>query len=98
MPLYDLQCEVCDEIFEEIASIGERENILCPECSGDTKILLSPPRGFSNFIEGIYDIGEKEVRCNTRRQLKEAMKIHNEECGDDMKTSYSRYLEEGYGY
>ncbi len=35
MPLYEYRCAACDETFEIIASLAEREEkVVCPACGG----------------------------------------------------------------
>lgn len=40
--MYDLECSVCEYSFEALVSPDEQ--ILCPECSGPSRILLSAVR------------------------------------------------------
>jgi putative FmdB family regulatory protein len=48
MPLYDLKCKVCDNVFEEILSINS-ENPKCKKCNGETEKLISI---FSGVVKG----------------------------------------------
>ena len=42
MPIYEYQCESCDNIFEKLVFKGEDEAVDCPSCGGKkVKRLLS---------------------------------------------------------
>ena len=46
MPIYEYQCNKCNEIFEIVHKIDEDCKIACPKCLGPAKKLISAP----NFI------------------------------------------------
>jgi putative FmdB family regulatory protein len=46
MPIYEYQCENCNEIFELFHKIDEDCKVACPNCLGPAKKLISAP----NFI------------------------------------------------
>lgn len=46
MPIYEYQCNQCNEIFEIFHKIDEDCKIACPRCLGPAKKLISA----SNFI------------------------------------------------
>ena len=42
MPIYEYQCESCDQTFEKLIFKGDEEGIDCPACGGQkVKRLLS---------------------------------------------------------
>lgn len=97
MPLYDYYCIVCNKEFEDVKLIKDRKYTLCPNCGDLCKQIMTTIRTQIRFTEGVYDIGQTEQHISSRRQLKEAMDKHNNECGDVFKQSYAKYLD-GYGY
>jgi putative FmdB family regulatory protein len=46
MPIYEYQCDKCNEIFELFHKIDEDCKVACPSCLGPAKKLISAP----NFI------------------------------------------------
>ena len=42
MPAYDYRCLSCDTCFEITRSIGDSNDVPCPECGGSTKRVFSP--------------------------------------------------------
>jgi putative FmdB family regulatory protein len=55
MPLYDLECEKCGEEFEAFSKIVERDEVRCPKCGGETKILICSSKQRDWFREGWYE-------------------------------------------
>lgn len=45
MPTFDIQCKVCEHVFEVIRKINDNHKDTCPQCrSNDTeKIFLAAP-------------------------------------------------------
>lgn len=43
MPIYEYQCQTCQERLETIQSISAPPLTTCPECGGELKKLLSAP-------------------------------------------------------
>ena len=46
MPIYEYQCDHCNEIFEIFHKIEEECKVACPKCLGQAKKMISAP----NFI------------------------------------------------
>ena len=46
MPIYEYQCDRCNEIFEIFHKIDEECKVACPKCLGSVKKLISA----SNFV------------------------------------------------
>jgi len=46
MPIYEYQCNQCNEVFEIFHKIDEECKVACPNCLGPVKKLISAP----NFI------------------------------------------------
>ncbi|MBW2277950.1 MAG: zinc ribbon domain-containing protein [Deltaproteobacteria bacterium] len=44
MPLYEYRCDECDETFEVLRRITEKDDVRCPSCERPARKLLS---GFS---------------------------------------------------
>ena len=53
MPIYEYQCQACQERTEAIQAISDPPLTTCPECGGDLKKLLSAP-AFQFKGEGWY--------------------------------------------
>ena len=43
MPLYEYQCEACDQRFERIQKFSDPPVDVCPSCGGRVKKLVSSP-------------------------------------------------------
>lgn len=43
MPIYEYQCQACEERLETIQGISEPPLTTCPECGGELKKLFSAP-------------------------------------------------------
>lgn len=41
MPLYNYECQACAKRFEEIVAYDKRESVVCPDCQGKAKVLVS---------------------------------------------------------
>lgn len=41
MPLYNYECQQCGKRFEELVAYDKREAVVCPNCQGKTKVLVS---------------------------------------------------------
>lgn len=41
MPIYEYQCQACQEILEVQQALAEKPLTVCPACSGDLKKLIS---------------------------------------------------------
>ena len=41
MPIYEYQCEACEDIIEKFQSLSEDPMTTCPSCSGSLKKLIS---------------------------------------------------------
>ena len=55
MPLYEYHCDECDNEFESLQSIRERDDAECPECGTRARRLLS---GFAvGSGGGGFDLG-----------------------------------------
>ena len=35
MPIYEFQCESCEECFETLVFSGDREPVRCPDCDSE---------------------------------------------------------------
>ncbi|MBW1697645.1 MAG: zinc ribbon domain-containing protein [Deltaproteobacteria bacterium] len=42
MPIYEFQCECCNECFEQLVFAGDKEEVACPKCNKtNVKRLMS---------------------------------------------------------
>lgn len=70
MPIYEYQCQKCNEVFEIFHKIDEECNAVCPRCLGPAKKLISA----TNFIlkgSGFY---VNDYPSQSRREGKKAEK------------------------
>jgi len=51
MPLYEYRCPVCNNLFEELRAVKDRDSVQCPDCrvKADRKISLSRFKILDNF-------------------------------------------------
>ena len=49
MPLYEYMCEKCEEQFEVLKGIDDREEVRCPKCDEPAKKIMS---GFTAISVG----------------------------------------------
>ena len=54
MPTYEYRCPDCEHNFEEFQSISAPPITVCPECSGETKRVISGGAGFLFKGSGFY--------------------------------------------
>lgn len=77
MPIYEYQCQKCNEIFEIFHKIDEECNAACPKCLGQAKKLISA----TNFIlkgSGFY---VNDYPSKNRQEGKKAEKAEPEKGG-----------------
>ena len=43
MPLYEYQCQTCENRFERLERASEPKNRDCPECGGESRRLICAP-------------------------------------------------------
>lgn len=41
MPVYNFECRECGKRFEELTAYDRRDQMRCPVCSGETRVLVS---------------------------------------------------------
>lgn len=39
--MYNFECKQCGKRFEEIVAYDRRDGVVCPQCQGETKVLVS---------------------------------------------------------
>ena len=72
MPMYDFECVVCGKTFESFASVEHRYDIVCPECGGQTRIVILSTPAVHYDIEPYFDKGMGCVvksRADRRRKM-----------------------------
>lgn len=52
MPIYQYECEECQQEFEEFKTIDDRETTKCPVCDGEAKLI--PSGGHFKLIGNWY--------------------------------------------
>ena len=65
MPIYEFECDSCDQPFEELVFGSAIENVTCPECGGeDVHKLMST---FASKIAGggAASFNTSSAACNT---------------------------------
>ena len=75
MPIYEYECDHCNEIFEIFHKIDEDCKVVCPKCLGPAKKLISA----TNFIlkgSGFYvnDYPSKSRKDGTKAEKEGAEK------------------------
>ncbi len=74
MPIYEYQCDRCNEAFEIFHKIDDDGEVACPKCLGPVRKLISAP----NFVlkgAGFYvNDYPSESRREGKRKEKEAPK------------------------
>lgn len=76
MPLYDFQCELCGEEFEEVYKIDERHLAKCPACNGPVKQLMSPSKKDWFRPHWNENITTEPVFVESKEHYKELCKKH----------------------
>jgi putative FmdB family regulatory protein len=74
MPIYEYQCQKCNEVFEIFHKIDEECNAACPKCLGPAKKLISA----TNFIlkgSGFY---VNDYPSKSRREANKSEKEDSE--------------------
>ncbi len=41
MPLYNFECRHCGHRFEELVSYARRDEVRCPACGGEARVMVS---------------------------------------------------------
>ncbi len=74
MPIYEYQCDRCNEVFEIFHKIDDDGQVACPKCLGSVRKLISAP----NFVlkgAGFYvNDYPSESRREGKKKEKEAPK------------------------
>ena len=68
MPIYDMQCEICQKMQEVFCKMDEREQQECT-CGGSLKVLISLPN-FIPFHGGFHEhIAAEPIYIKNKEQL-----------------------------
>ena len=76
MPLYDFQCKKCSYEFEEFKKIKDYLTTSCPECGGESKLLITC-RGrdwFRPFVSEDFD--GTPILVKTKEHYKKLCRKH----------------------
>jgi len=77
MPVYEYKCKECGFVFEEIKSIKNKDNVVCPHCgSGVERIIGIPAIKFKGSGWYINDYAKKEKK-RTRNTNKASKKTED---------------------
>jgi putative FmdB family regulatory protein len=85
MPIYEYQCDQCNEVFEIFHKIDEDCSVACPKCLGPVKKLVSA----TNFVlkgSGFY---VNDYPSKSRREGKKSEKEGSEKSAGE-KTEEKR--------
>jgi putative FmdB family regulatory protein len=75
MPIYEYQCNHCNEIFEIFHKITDEDSkVVCPKCLGPAKKLISAP----NFVLKGTGFYVNDYPSKSRREGKDAEKEGSE--------------------
>lgn len=71
MPLYKYECE-CGNRFEEFKRIKDRKSVVCPECEGETRLLIGNfNRGFVLEPQFFEHLDTEPVWIKSKKHLKQ---------------------------
>lgn len=71
MPIYEYQCETCEEVIEAWQSLSDKPMTTCPSCSGTLKKLVSMS-SFQLKGGGWYADGYSSKSCNPGKSCAKA--------------------------
>ena len=73
MPLYKYRCSSCENTFEELRRMDDRNKpISCPECGANSELTLSPNAKVFPFEPQFFDdLDVKPVWIRSKAHLKE---------------------------
>jgi putative FmdB family regulatory protein len=88
MPLYEYQCEECGVRFERLQRKSDPNIQECPECGGEVRRLIQPPRIIFKG-SGFYVTDNRRSSAGTRRSGEKKPS----EAGSDSSDSQARKSE-----
>ncbi len=78
MPIYEYQCDRCNEIFEIFHKIDEDCKVACPKCLGPVKKLISATnfvlKGSGFYVNDYPSESRKEGKKSEKEGSKEPLK------------------------
>jgi putative FmdB family regulatory protein len=78
MPIYEYQCNRCNEIFEIFHKIDEDCKVACPKCLGPVKKLISATnfvlKGSGFYVNDYPSESRKEGKKSEKEGAKEPLK------------------------
>jgi putative FmdB family regulatory protein len=78
MPIYEYQCNRCNEIFEIFHKIDEDCKVACPKCLGPVKKLISATnfvlKGSGFYVNDYPSESRKEGKKSEKEGSKEPLK------------------------
>jgi putative FmdB family regulatory protein len=78
MPIYEYQCNRCNEIFEIFHKIDEDCKVACPKCLGPVKKLISATnfvlKGSGFYVNDYPSESRKEGKKSEKEGTKEPLK------------------------
>ena len=78
MPIYEYQCDRCNELFEIFHKIDEDSKVACPRCLGSVKKLISAPnfvlKGSGFYVNDYPSESRKEGKKKEKDGPKESPK------------------------
>ena len=78
MPIYEYQCNRCNEVFEIFHKIDEDCKVACPKCLGPVKKLISATnfvlKGSGFYVNDYPSESRKEGKKSEKEGAKEPLK------------------------
>jgi putative FmdB family regulatory protein len=78
MPIYEYQCDRCNEVFEIFHKIDEDCRVACPKCLGSVRKLISAPnfvlKGSGFYVNDYPSESRKEGKKKEKEGPKESPK------------------------
>ena len=69
MPIYEYQCEACQDVIEAQQSLSDKPLTTCPACTGTLKKLISRSsfqlKGGGWYSDGYSNSGSASSSCKT---------------------------------
>jgi putative FmdB family regulatory protein len=78
MPLYDLECNKCKNLFTAFYKVTEVEKAKCPICGSQARVIILQSPNKDWFREGWYDdLDLNPVYVRSKSHMKELCRTHN---------------------
>ncbi len=89
MPIYEYQCNKCNEVFEIFHKIEEDGKVTCPKCLGPAKRLISATnfvlKGSGFYVNDYPSTSRKEGKRSEKDGTEKGSSVKTEEKKADKK-------------